>query len=296
MSSYLILADLEGIYGVEDLNDIPRNKDLLLAQLKRTIDCIKTIKDSVVKVCLIHGDGQMDVEGDILNLGANYYGGGIKSILNPKSAADYAILIGFHSKTAGAGVFPHSFKPEIERVITDDKEIGEVYLFSKFFKLHGTKVLFVSGEGFFDDEIVFEGTKTHYISSAVNYEDALLSALNADSSEVKSFVTDDEIQLYLNNSDYYGLIDSALYSKERKCYVFASVQNFFENIIDLCIEINRTSAIIRRTNLAFAKEISRLVKSGQAEMPDIELLNKDIFLFNEFEREMVMNLLKTATK
>ena len=88
MSSYLILADLEGIYGVEDLNDIPKNKELLLAQLKRTIDCIKTVKDSVVKVCLIHGDGQMDVEGDILNLGADYYGGGIKSILNPKSAAD----------------------------------------------------------------------------------------------------------------------------------------------------------------------------------------------------------------
>ncbi|MBR5762090.1 MAG: hypothetical protein IKX87_08735, partial [Lachnospiraceae bacterium] len=95
-------------------------------------------------------------------------------------------------------------------------------------------------------------------------------------------------------SDYYDLIDSALYSKENKCYVFDSVQNFFENIIDLCIEINRTSAIIRRTNLAFAKKLSHLVKSGQAEMPDIELLNKDIFLFNEFEREMVMNLLKTA--
>ncbi len=292
MPSYLILVDLEGIYGVEDLNDIPRNKELLLAQLKRTIDCIKTNNNSSVKVCLIHGDGQMDVEKDILDLGADYYGGGIKSILSPKSAANYAIMIGFHSKTGGLGSFPHSFKPEIEHVITDGKEIGEVYLFSKFFMLHGTKVLFVSGEGLFDDELISAAAKAHYISSDADYEDTLMCALNADTSEIQSNLTDEEILLYLNNTDYYNLIDSALYSKERKCYVFNSVQHFFQNVIDLCIEINRASVIIRRTNLNFAKDIRRLVQSGQAEMPDIELLNKDIFLFNEFEREMVMNLLK----
>lgn len=294
MSSYLILADLEGIYGVTNLFDSETNKSLLLAQIKRTIDCIKTTEDTIVKVCLIHDDGRMDIKKDVLNLGACYYGSGIKSLLSSESAADYAVLIGFHSKAGGSGVFPHSFKLEIERVSTDDKDVGEVYMFSKFFKLRGTKVIFVSGEGFFDDEMVFEGTITHYINNSSGYEDSLTTALNAPAESIKSFVTDDEVLLYLNNTDYYNLIDHSSYSKERKCFVFDSIQNFFEKIIELAIEINRASVIIRRTNLNFAKEISRLVKSGQAEMPDIELLNKDIFLFNEFEREMVMNLLKTA--
>ena len=296
MSTYIILADLEGIFGVTDLFDSETNRSLLLAQIKRTIDCIKKTEDSIVKVCLIHDDGRMDIEKDVLDLGACYYGSGIKSLLSSESAADYAVLIGFHSKANGAGVFPHSFKLEIESVVTDDKTVGEVYLFSKYLKLRGTKVLFVSGEGFFDDEMIFESTMTHYINGPINYEEALTASLNIPDSGFRSFVTDDCIKLYFYNTDYYSLINHPALSKEEKCVFFKSVKDFFEQIIPLAVEINAASAIIRRTNINFAREVSRLVKSGQAEMPDIELLNKDIFLFNEFEREMVMNLLKTATK
>ncbi|MBR5760442.1 MAG: M55 family metallopeptidase, partial [Lachnospiraceae bacterium] len=224
MSTYIILADLEGIFGVTDLFDSETNRSLLLAQIKRTIDCIKKTEDSIVKVCLIHDDGRMDIEKDVLDLGACYYGSGIKSLLSLESAADYAILIGFHSKAGGAGVFPHSFKLEIEKVSTDDKDVGEVYMFSKFFKLRGTKVIFVSGEGFFDDEMVFEGTITHYINNSVDYEDSLSTALEAPVESIKSFVTDDEVLLYLNNTDYYKLIDHSSYSTERKCFVFESIQ------------------------------------------------------------------------
>lgn len=275
------------IIGVNDLRNSAQNAILLVRQLMVTVECIKKYSPGIIEACLIHDNGSIYLENYLREEIKISYG--IESLM--EIHADYALMIGFHSKSGGTGRFPHSFRDEIHKITISDREIGEVFLFSDYLEKRGTRVIFISGEGNFEDEIEDFGPEIYMGKDEEEYVETIRRALCSIGNEIRKSVIDtSSIRVYMNNADFYKHLKGKYRIKD-DCVEFTSTENFFSNIIDFCIQINKAKCEIHKKTIQLI-ELLRGIKD-QKIIKNIgdDYLGKDIELFCEADRERIKEII-----
>lgn len=150
----LIIADLEGIIGLESLNDFSYNNQLLETELRMTITVLRSYNFSDIYICNIHNNGMAydkslkllaEVErASLVNL---------NELSSNLSFYSFAIMIGFHGMIGSGGKHDHNFRLDITQCKIKNEIMGEVGLFARYLENNGVRVLFISGEGNFIKEI-----------------------------------------------------------------------------------------------------------------------------------------------
>ena len=146
----LILADIEGIIGVNDfISDAENSKILYTREVKVYIDAL--LKNGVEKitVCDGHNRGDMilpDIASQNIKLVSMI--GNISFDEN----YDFAILVGFHGMGESPGVLSHTLRFDFKRVYANDMPIGEVEIYTRWLGSNGVPVVLVTG----DREAVYE--------------------------------------------------------------------------------------------------------------------------------------------
>lgn len=137
----LIIIDLEGIIGVNDMEDTSENELLL----EKEIDCIlNSLKGGEsVYLCYDHNDGILPNHNKYKNRVRI-----IQKVNNINFQIRYrgAFLIGFHDKASGNGKFAHTYRDEIEGVFINNKELGEIELIKNLLDYYNIPLLLVSAE------------------------------------------------------------------------------------------------------------------------------------------------------
>ena len=289
MKKCLIVADLEGIYGVKDLSDTDSNKKYLMEQLQITCKCVFDFDENYkIHICLIHDDGSLLAGADFCDNRISY-SGGFFSLLTDYLDFDFAIMIGFHSKAGGKGRFPHSFRNEISCIISNDREVGEVFLYSMLLKNKGIEVIFVSGEGNFEDEVLNCNAIVHEIVSMREYEYKLMQSLSR-KIEQKSSYYNGSVSVFFFSTELREYL-TGKYSVKNAALIFESVEKFFECLISLATDINDYYILEKRENLLFVKKISSL-KLKRKNLYELEpYLCKDVMKFTKSDREKVFNII-----
>lgn len=140
----LIISDLEGIIGIENLYDDSTNELLLYKQASIAFDFYKTIMDADIYFCYCHNAG---ISPEIIR--ENYPKVTlIEHLWNIDFSVqyDFAILLGFHDKSGGIGLFPHSFRVEISKIILFQEVVGEIEIIIEFLRLNKVPTILVSAD------------------------------------------------------------------------------------------------------------------------------------------------------
>lgn len=269
MCKFLILVDLEGIIGVKNLCAQKHNCKLLC----REIDfVVRLLFQYHVTICLIHNAGE-DLNDIKKSLDSKNRVIDLKMLLEEKEIFEYAILIGFHGKYGASGCFPHSFRGDIIQFQYEGKIMGEVGAFVRWLSLKGTKVLLVSGEGSFADEVEGCGCFVHTFNSALNdmkmedeYE-ILYKTLQKALDNLENVINTEHylgkiVSIKLDNSDKYQLLSNLPYNYviNNDEIIFGSLDDFFSNLLIFCKALNEVNFILLKRNievLTYIKKKSR---------------------------------------
>lgn len=269
----LIIADLEGIIGLESLNDFSYNNQLLETELRMTITVLRSYNFSDIYICNIHNNGMAydkslkllaEVErASLVNL---------NELSSNLSFYSFAIMIGFHGMIGSGGKHDHNFRLDITQCKIKNEIMGEVGLFARYLENNGVRVLFISGEGNFIKEI--ENELSDIMVHNVMYEKDVQEEfcefqkkLNLCISTIKKRKTINqvsEVTIAVDNSDKYILLSRYPYGfkVEKGSFVFKSIDEFFENLVSFCVALQDASLIIRNINLRFINQIKESRKQA----------------------------------
>lgn len=148
----LVIVDIEGIIGVTNMADTKHNLELAYDELYMLISELKKNNFSHITICNIHNDGNFFNKEMIDNLGANLIQG-VQNLVPIVNEFSVSFMIGFHCKKNSGWRFDHTFRVDIEEIKFGENNIGEVGTFYRWLTLEKVPVLFVSGEGNYQDEI-----------------------------------------------------------------------------------------------------------------------------------------------
>ena len=269
----LIIADLEGIIGLESLNDFSYNNQLLETELRMTITVLRSYNFSDIYICNIHNNGMAydkslkllaEVErASLVNL---------NELSSNLSFYSFAIMIGFHGMIGSGGKHDHNFRLDITQCKIKNEIMGEVGLFARYLENNGVRVLFISGEGNFIKEI--ENELSDIMVHNVMYEKDVQEEfcefqkkLNLCLSTIKKRKTINqvsEVTIAVDNSDKYILLSRYPYGfkVEKGSFVFKSIDEFFEHLVSFCVALQDASLIIRNINLRFINQIKESRKQA----------------------------------
>lgn len=297
----LVIVDMEGIIGVIDLNDTPYNVKLAYKEIECVIMELKSNGYPDITICNIHDDGTLLDEKEIKGLGAKLISG-IHNLVDKINDFSLAILIGFHCKKNTGWRFDHTFRIDIDKIIYGGDNIGEVGAYCRWLALEDIPVIFVSGEGKYQEEINCFDCITHQIISVsesidlIQGEYLLLRSLLI--SAIKLFkvgkiscpiIENMELYVGVNNTDKYTLLKKKFEVSEDKQYIiFPTMIAFFEQLYNLAVSLNEAEQIIYEQNMRLVKEIKQS-KMAQQEIRDLlsDYLKKDISCINNFDRNIV---------
>lgn len=274
----LIVTDLEGVIGIDSI--FSSNRELLLfKELDVIIECLEQRNVRNISICYTHDGGRLKGT-DYLKLKGYRTFYGIGNIVFDNY--DYAIMSGFHAKKNSGGVFDHTLRHDIDRIIYNGKEIGEIQLFAYWLETRNVPVKLVIGEAAAVKEssclnCVFCDVKNRY-----NFRDKLLheqmyarirDSVNAlydekqvKNSRIKRFDTEKVFLKFINN-DIADLMEQRGYSRHEDCLMFESLDALVCNVHKLALDLNDVYAFIIKENTEFAvllrKQRDRLVISDE---------------------------------
>lgn len=276
--SWLVVVDLEGIIGVTNLEDIEKNRTLLRKELLVVLEEIKRLSKGNIKICDIHDSGNNVLLEDGLCDNVQICRG-IKEFVNADfSSFSYAILVGFHSKEGGEGMFPHSFKEEISKIQLGDKIVGEVGVFCRWLQGKGITPILISGEGYFADEI--ENAKSIHQTSLDISESMrnLKKQLQMNLKQRKpSFVKKsiDMVQISMKNPDLLRYLENDYNILDKKI-VFESIDKFVEGLPLFCRLVNEATCHVVMDNIGFLKDHKELIKKNSNSTSGGKFVKRDI--------------------
>jgi len=265
----LILADMEGIIGVSDMNEEETNIKLMQNEILITVEELNRLGSAYISVCCIHNNGTGIQLNGVLSLGVTLIVG-IDNLAKEIENYSYAIMLGFHGKRNSGGAFDHTFRSDILTVHFGTESIGEVGAYYRWLELEGVVVLFVSGEGCFYDELTRKICAVHYTSSdnLTNIENlfseydrfrGLLRANLCNSFYVSNNnynIPNEMVFVRLSNPDTYLLLqEECKFKVKDDCVVFDSISEFFHKLISFCTSLNIAAEKIIRKNIKLISEI-----------------------------------------
>lgn len=142
MKNILIIADLEAIIGVQNLQDKKTNEILLYKEIS-TVVC--AIPDNInIYLCYSHDDGILPDVVKRMDRNFNI----IEKIKNIDFSIEYdmAFLIGFHGKKSDVCKFPHTFRSEVDKLLLGEEEVGEIEMVGNLLSYYDIPVSLISTE------------------------------------------------------------------------------------------------------------------------------------------------------
>ena len=157
--SALILADIEGITNIYDLNDKLQYQPEYLNELKVYVDALLPHDVNRIVVCDAHDQGNHLFElSDYFN-GEDIQICSTVANIDFKEKYDFAMMVGFHGMNGSPGILAHSVRFNFSQFAVYSKRlkaeipIGEVELYSRWLGAKGIPVILVAG----DREATYEG-------------------------------------------------------------------------------------------------------------------------------------------
>lgn len=296
-----ILADLEGIIGVKDLNDMAQCRALMLKEIGTVLTTLKKLCSCVIWVCNIHGEGDLLTEDDARELGANLVNGVKLMTQQLEWDFDFAIMVGFHGKKDSGGVFDHTFRNDILRVEYKGNEVGEVAAFKSYIEHKGVPVIFVSGEGNLKQELLGSDCAIHYAESgngsSVDLEEFYLK-LSVDIQriyerfmcDIQSWITEHtegQVRVFIDNPDKYEILHDRyeLDTTADTCFLFQTMDDFLLHLYDFCHDLSSASLDIYRENVQFVQKMRLCINRNIEPSFEIkELLKQTLFSLSRCDR------------
>lgn len=233
---------------------------------------------------------------------------------------DYAIMIGFHAMTQFEGIIPHSFRFDIERLVVNQKKVGEVEQFIGLLQEYHIKTILLTGDyhGVKEAEnavpgivgaVVKIGTvnETHLLSR--DEANQLLQEKTREALLKASKITAYKLQVPLNiqvgfkNPDYLFAFRKSLPSgmwieDETICWTSNSYENFFERFFELLPLMNQELNRSVTMNQKFFSSIKEMYPDIDLKAEEIiqELREKNLLkamiFYTQEERELYSQIIK----
>lgn len=273
----LIIADLEGIYGVYDLKDVRQCKRAYLDELSAYVTAFLDNGIRNIVVCDAHDNGTL-----LCELPASFKNANIKVVSTIENIKfdqkyDFSVLVGFHGMHGSPGVLPHSIRFNFERISVFSRKlneyvpIGEVEIYMRWLGSKGIPVILVTG----DREAVYEGNcfnpyretccvKSLYEISGIirthmfdKIHNSVSSALKLD---YRSCVAEDVEDIYFSfiHEDVIEWLSQFNYSLSDNSLIFNSCSSFVDEmytLIDRLIEFDKS---VIESNKAFMRELRKI--------------------------------------
>lgn len=242
----LMIVDMEGCFGVSDLQDYETSRRRMVEETKYIIDyfCKKEINE--ITVVDSHDSGHnldelKKVYPDIIF---------VPHIWNLQNVEqfDKAILTGAHAKSGSEGLFSHTYRPEIKAIRANGCEIGEVSLLVDFLTNYNVEVCCVSGESYTKNEverlgISFFPTNGKKFKSAHTeklYEKlaAHLYACIISKNKCSHIYEASKLQIEFKNKEIVAFLPDDLFDKTLEGISFENVIVFYAKILVLSKFLN----------------------------------------------------------
>jgi len=258
----LLLVDLEGIIGVNDIYQDSRNYKLLERQLIISIYVlfIKHIND--ISLCFIHNNNYEFVRKLCDRLGHVSIIAGVNDLYSQVSNFSIAFMLGFHGMSNNGDKFDHSFRHDITKIFFGDLVIGEVGVFYRWLEMKGVNVIFVSGRGEFFNEICNAETYIHKVKNGgvvceiLRYLQKLYKCIGlyeSSCARIGNWINK-PIKIQLDNPDKCTIVDKNVpaASVDGDLVCFESLDVFIRELLNICRELKLASAIVMKRNKQLA--------------------------------------------
>lgn len=287
----LILADLEGIYDVYDLEDITACQRAYCEELKVYIDALLHRGIGRIYVCDAHDQGNLLTDLPKICDNDNIQVISTVAAIDFDIRYDFAMLVGFHGMSGSPGILPHSLRYNFKQLSVFSKNfnvhlpIGEVELYTRWLGSKGIPVFFVSG----DREAVYEANcfnpyrETCCVKSLFEEEktdrepvfrkirSSIDAAFTLDFSRCLSS-DDDPIHLTFTHEDLFEELLKSGYPVKDDGIVYESCSAFVENLyplVEIFIAFDRKNMA---ENRRFLKELRTMTSSlDKASFQDSEM-------------------------
>jgi len=302
----LILADIEGIVGIENfLDDVKNSKEIYTREIEVYINALLRNDVKKITVCDSHSKGDMILPRVISNK--------VNLVSRTENISfdinyDFAIMVGYHGMSESPGIFPHTLRFDFKHIRIGEIPIGEVELYSRWLGHHGIPVILVTG----DREATYEANCFNAYrntccsrSKFVKKEDAGLiyrklslsvdMAMQLDKNKCLS-IDDDETSIEFYNPDNIGTLETEGYKSKNGRLIFKNCTDIVSHIFSLVESMNRINAHYLEINSEFLKNIRELAKNFSRE--DVEktnimpLLRKNLMFLDEESKKEIMSALQ----
>lgn len=253
----LIIADLEGVAGVYDLNNIEECNELYTEEISVILSALKSQTIYNVTICDVHDCGK--------NLNQEFlFGPGITFIsgvwnLDLSKRYDLALMSGFHGKAGSISFSPHTFRLDIKKMeINKIGEVGEIALFMTWLYEYKIPVTLVIGDSAACDEaleidknvgvcIVKEVGRIDDIKQKHKLIIEKVKATIARNNTAIPLVKKEGIKIeFINNDILYYLKDQ--WNIDGNQLTFKDSNDFISNLENLCYSLNKIDKFILSRN------------------------------------------------
>lgn len=307
----LVLADMEGIHGIEWAKDVEESNELMTAEVLLVVEVLRSIGVWDITVCDAHDRGK--------NMHREKFTEKDVEVVSQVRSVDFtreydaALLVGTHGMAGSGSVFAHTLREDIARVEADGEVIGEVGIFIRWFRENSISTIFVSGdeqavaEALTEDAscITLVAKRSEYRSMDAyyqrKYEKKLKRAIEGGNFNLLKRVSEHEkdLRLYLRNQDSIPFIKVQNRVKENYLW-FESYSELLELMVDICEDLNLAKQKILQENSNFIEEMRR--KYRHVNVQEIEdtrlhqLLSKDVYTLEYRERLYITEVLQSLVE
>lgn len=314
MMHALIIADIEGITDIYDLNNINDCAELYTCEIQVYIKTLFANGVTKITVCDAHNEGNL-ISRTIITHG-DFGRGDVRIVSMIKNLSfnekyDFAILAGFHGMNGSPGILPHTLRFDFKQISLFCTKfqaripIGEVELYTRWLGSRGIPVILVTG----DREAVYEANcfnpyrqtccvksyfQMNHVDKSHLYDKIAFCLKGSLNINWDSCLSEDsnEIAIEFNNPDVVEALDDVSYNRKENSIIFDCCSELVNNLyplVDRLTEINNANVAL---NLAFIKEVRKLVvslKKEDVEKSDIgPLLNNNILFLDSKSRDKIM--------
>lgn len=300
----LLLVDIEGIIGVSSMSNMRKNIELTYQELSFVISKLKKANFNNITVCNIHDDGKCLKETRMKKFEVELIQG-IQNLVPIAKNYAYTIMLGFHGKKGSGGRFDHTFRDDICMMYYGKKNVGEVGAFYRWLMLNENIVVMISGEGNFKEEVNkipiiihktdIKSIKTNEIKKIYkDLDEKLYSAIKVMKQEnvIIEKIIKEKVRITVNNCDaYYRTSERFKRTEDNQAFEFLSLQNFFEEVYDFSLELNRVGKKICSNNIRFFNNIKKQFKKVELEKYLYDYMEKDIEEIDYVDRKAIKDKL-----
>lgn len=287
----LIIADIEGIHDVYDLNNINQCHESYNDEIAAYVNAL--VKNGIVNIDICDAHDQGDLLAQVPQRCRNANIKVISTISDIRFETEYvfAIMVGFHGMAGSCGILPHSFRYNFKEVsicgvtMQHYMPIGEVEVYSRWLGSKGIPVILISG----DREAIYEGNcfnpyretccvKSYFETSKIDRDLVIKKIQNsvdcAMKLDYKKCTSSDDSSVYISftHNDLLDEFKRLGYKCVNRHVMFNNCSEFVSslyNMVDVLTEFDKATFA---ANYSLLQELRTLASSTSRE----NLINSEI--------------------